>query len=121
INRLAEFWDEIVDTVRRSGRGTLASMLDHATPLAVSGSGAVTLAVDTEVHGDAIAQGAEFVLTALRARFTGVERLIVKAQQAAPMERLTEESVLARRVEQLRKRDAVLDAAIEALDLRLLP
>jgi DNA polymerase-3 subunit gamma/tau len=121
INRLAEFWDEIVDVVRRGGRGTLASMLDHATPQAVSGSGVITLAVDTDAHGDAITQGAEYVLAALRTRFTGVERLMVKAQQAAPMERLTEESILARRVAQLRKRDAVLDAAIEALDLRLLP
>jgi DNA polymerase-3 subunit gamma/tau len=121
INRLAEFWDEIVDAVRRAGRGTLASMLDHATPQAVSGSGTVTLAVDTDVHGDAIRQGADHVLAALRARFSGVERVVVSAQQAAPQERLTEENVLQRRVEQLRKRDAVLDAAIAALDLRLLP
>lgn len=121
INRLAEFWDEVVDVVRRSGRGTLASMLDHATPQAVSGNGTVTLAVDTEVHGDAITQAAEHVLAALRTRFSGVERIAVKAQQSAPMERLTEESVLQRRVAQLRKRDPVLDAAIDALDLRLLP
>lgn len=121
INRLAEFWDEIVDVVRRGGRGTLASMLDHATPHAVSGNGTVTLAVDTEVHGDAITQAAEHVLAAVRTRFTGVERIAVKAQQSAPMERLTEESVLQRRVAQLRKRDPVLDAAIDALDLRLLP
>ncbi|MHB1096342.1 MAG: DNA polymerase III subunit gamma/tau [Gemmatimonadaceae bacterium] len=122
INRLAEFWDEVVDVVRRGGRGTLASMLDHATPQAVSGNGTVTLAVDTDVHGDAITQAAEHVLNALRTRFTGVERIVVKApQQSAPMERLTEESVLQRRVAQLRKRDPVLDAAIDALDLRLLP
>ena len=121
INRLAEFWDEVVDVVRRGGRGTLASMLDHATPQAVSGNGTVTLAVDTDVHGDAITQAAEHVLAALRTRFTGVERIAVKAQQSAPMERLTEESVLQRRVAQLRKRDPVLDAAIDALDLRLLP
>jgi hypothetical protein len=121
INRLAEYWDEVVDVVRRGGRGTLASMLDHATPQAVSGSGTVTLAVDTDVHGDAITQAAEQVLAALRTRFTGVQRIVVKAQQAAPMERLTEESVLQRRVAQLRKRDPVLDAAIDALDLRLLP
>jgi DNA polymerase-3 subunit gamma/tau len=121
INRLAEYWDEIVDVVRRGGRGTLASMLDHATPQAVSGSGTVTLAVDTDVHGDAITQAAEQVLAALRTRFTGVERIVVKAQQAAPMERLTEASVLERRVAQLRKRDPVLDAAIDALDLRMIP
>jgi DNA polymerase-3 subunit gamma/tau len=121
INRLAEHWDEIVDVIRRGGRGTLAGMLDHATPLAVAGNGTVTLAVDTEAHGDAITQAADHVLTALRTRFRGVERLAVKAQQAAPMERLTEENVLQRRVAQLRKRDPILDAAISALDLRMIP
>lgn len=120
INRLAEHWDDIVDAVRRSGRGTLASMLDHATPLAVAGNGTVTLAVDTEAHGEALSQGAEFLLAALRTRFTGVERIVIKAQPAVPMERLTEESVRQRRVAQLRKRDPILDAAIEALDLRLM-
>jgi DNA polymerase-3 subunit gamma/tau len=121
INRLAEYWEDIVDVVRRSGRGTLASMLDHATPQAVAGNGTVTLAVDTETHGDAITQGAEYVLSAMRTRLSGISRLTVKAQQAAPMERLTEESVMQRRVEQLRKRDPILDAAIDALDLRLMP
>jgi hypothetical protein len=121
INRLAEYWEDIVDVVRRSGRGTLASMLDHATPQAVAGNGTVTLAVDTETHGDAITQGAEYVLNAMRTRLSGVSRLMVKAQHAAPMERLTEESVMQRRVEQLRKRDPILDAAIDALDLRLMP
>jgi len=120
INRLAEHWDDIVDAVRRSGRGTLASMLDHATPLAVAGNGTVTLAVDTEAHGEALSQGAEYLLAALRTRFTGVERIVIKAQPAVPMERLTEESVRERRVAQLRKRDPILDAAIEALDLRLM-
>jgi len=121
INRLAEYWDEVVDFIRRGGRGTLASMLDHATPHAVSGNGTITLAVDTEAHGEAITQGAAYVLAALRTRFSGVERIAVQAQASTPMERLTEESVLQRRVEQLRKRDPVLDAAIDALDLRLLP
>jgi DNA polymerase-3 subunit gamma/tau len=120
INRLAEHWDEVVDAVRRSGRGTLASMLDHATPQAVAGNGTVTLAVDTEAHGEALTQAHEHVVAALRTRFSGVERIAVKALQAAPMERLTEASVRERKVAQLRKRDPLLDAAIEALDLRLL-
>jgi len=120
INRLAEHWDDIVDAVRRAGRGTVASMLDRATPQAVAGNGTVTLAVDTEAHGDALTQAAEHVLSALRTRFTGVERVVIRAQQAAPMLRLTEESVREQRVEKLRKRDPMLDAAISALDLRLM-
>lgn len=122
INRLAEHWDDVVDAVRRTGRGTLASMLDHATPHAVSGTGAVTLAVDTVGHGETIEKGAEFILQALRTCFTGVERLVIKTEAStAPAARLTEEGVLAQRAEQLRKRDPVLGAAIDALDLRLLP
>jgi DNA polymerase-3 subunit gamma/tau len=120
INRLAEHWDEVVDAVRRSGRGTLASMLDHATPQAVAGNGTVTIAVDTEAHGEALTQGQEHVIAALRTRFTGIERVAIKAQPAAPMERLTEASVRERKVAQLRKRDPLLDAAIDTLDLRLL-
>jgi len=120
INRLAEHWEEIVDAVRRSGRGSLASMLDHATPQAVAGNGTVTLAVDSEAHGEALTQAQEHVVAALRTRFSGIERLAVKALHAAPMERLTEASVRERKVAQLRKRDPLLDAAIDALDLRLL-
>lgn len=120
INRLAEHWDDIVDAVRRTGRGTLASMLDHATPHAVAGNGTVTLAVDTDAHGEALTQASEHVVAALRTRFSGVERIAIKASSAAPRERLTEESVRDQRVAQLRKRDPLLDAAIDALDLRLM-
>ena len=121
INRLAEFWDEIVDAVRRAGRNSLASMLDHATPHAVSGNGTVTIAVDTALHGEAITKGADDVLAAICTRFSGVARITVLAQHTAPAERLTEETVLKQRVAQLRKRDTVLDAAVDALDLRLMP
>jgi len=120
INRLAEHWEEIVDAVRRSGRGTLASMLDHATPQAVAGNGTVTLAVDSEAHGEALTQAQEHVVAALRTRFSGVDRVVIKALKSAPMERLTDEGVRERKVAQLRKRDPLLDAAIDALDLRLL-
>jgi hypothetical protein len=44
---------------------------------------------------------------------------LAAGQSAAPR-RLTAEDVIANRVVMLRKRDPVLDAAIDALDLRLL-
>jgi hypothetical protein len=62
------------------------------------------------------------VVTALRSIFDGVERVAVKfvADPAAAPRRLTAENVLAERVERLRKRDPLLGAAIDALDLRLI-
>jgi DNA polymerase-3 subunit gamma/tau len=123
LNRLAEHWDDVVEAVRASGRGMVASALAEATPAAVTVSGLVTVSVGSDALADAIQNGAESILLALRGLFEGVEKLAVHGleggQSAAPR-RLTAEDVIANRVVMLRKRDPVLDAAIDALDLRLL-
>jgi len=123
LNRLAEHWDDVVEAVRASGRGMVASALAEATPAAVTVSGLVTVSVGSDALADAIQNGAESILLALRGLFDGVEKLAVHGleggQSAAPR-RLTAEDVIANRVVMLRKRDPVLDAAIDALDLRLL-
>ena len=57
----------------------------------------------------------------LRDWFPGVQRLVVRAAggAAAPPTRLTDEMVRAERLAALRRKDPVLDAAIDALDLDL--
>jgi DNA polymerase-3 subunit gamma/tau len=123
LNRLAEHWDDVVEAVRASGRGMVASALAESTPAAVTASGLVTVSVGSDALADAIQNGAESILAALRGLFDGVEKLAVRGvaegQSAAPR-RLTAEDVIANRVVMLRKRDPVLDAAIDALDLRLI-
>ena len=123
LNRLAEHWDEVVEQVRAGGRGMVASALNEATPSAVTAGGMVTIGVTSDALADAIQGGNEAILAALRAIFDGVEKVAVKAMtggQAAGRSRLTAENVIADRVATLRKRDPQLNAAIEALDLRLI-
>ena len=73
--------------------------------------------------GEAIQNASDAVVAALNSVFDGVQKVTVKlvadAQAGAPR-RLTAENVIADRVAMLRKRDPLLDAAIEALDLRLI-
>ncbi len=123
LNRLAEHWDDVVEHVRASGRGMVASALNEATPSAVTAGGLVTIGVTSDALADALQSGSESILAALRGIFDGVEKVAIKAMtdgQAAARPRLTAENVIADRVATLRKRDPLLNAAIDALDLRLI-
>ena len=123
LNRLAEHWDDVVEQVRASGRGIVASALNEATPSAVTAGGVVTIGVASDALAEALQSGSESVLAALRTIFDGVEKVAVKAVSdgsAAARPRLTAENVIADRVATLRKRDPLLNAAIDALDLRLI-
>ncbi len=123
LNRLAEHWDDVVEHVRASGRGMVASALNEATPSAVTAGGVVTIGVTSDALADALQSGNESILAALRGIFDGVEKVAVKAMTDGPSAgrpRLTAENVIADRVATLRKRDPQLNAAIDALDLRLI-
>ncbi|HEV8410665.1 MAG TPA: DNA polymerase III subunit gamma/tau [Gemmatimonadaceae bacterium] len=123
LNRVAEHWDDIAEHVRASGRGMVASALGEATPTAVNAGGVVTISVTSDALADALESGAEAILTALRSIFEGAEKVAVKAMTdgtGAARPRLTAENVIADRVATLRKRDPLLNAAIDALDLRLI-
>lgn len=124
INRLAEHWDGIVDSVNGEDRALmLSSTLAHATPSAVAANGTVTLTVSAEPHAEVIRSGEATILAALKRRFEGVERIAVKLElpdaERAPR-RLNESAVKADRMQTLRKQSPLLDAAVEALDLELL-
>ncbi|HEY2851086.1 MAG TPA: DNA polymerase III subunit gamma/tau [Gemmatimonadaceae bacterium] len=123
LNRLAEHWDDVAEQVRASGRGIVASALNEATPSAVTAGGVVTIGVASDALAEALLSGSDTILAALRTIFDGVEKVAVKAvaDGAAPARpRLTAENVIADRVATLRKRDPLLNAAIDALDLRLI-
>ena len=120
INRLSEHWDDVIESVRTSGRGLLASTLAEATPIAVNAGGAVLIGVSSEALAQALEMGADSIVQALGTVFDGATKLVVKLAGEAKTGRLTAEDVIANRVAMLRKRDPVLDAAIDALDLKLL-
>ena len=123
INRLAERWDDVVELVRAAGRGMVASALASAVPETVTAAGAVTVTVSSDALAEAIENGGETVLDALRRLFHDVDRVVVKRitdGTGEPPRRLTADLVAADRVASMRKRDPLLDAAIDALDLRLI-
>ena len=127
LNRLVERWGEVIDVVRGDGRGFLAAALEHALPSAITGRGDITLELDAagSIYQQPIADSATDVLSAIGTIFTGASRLRTLAPER-PVEsestprRLTEEGVRSERLSMLRKRDPVLDLAVEALDLELL-
>lgn len=103
---------------------TLASFLEFATPSAISAAGALTLRTDDAGSGEALENGKAALLSGVKSIFPAIDRInIVKpeaaASSAAPR-RVTEEEIRSQRMATLRKRDPVLGAAIDALDLELL-
>ena len=69
----------------------------------------------------ALEAGRDDVLAAVQLVHPGATRVVVRAPQGAgpPTERLTTENVRAERITALSRRDPVLGAAIDALDLDL--
>jgi hypothetical protein len=122
LNALVEQWDDVVERVRAANRLVLASALEHAMPVAVSVTGTVTLEVEDPAAGPMLESGGSEIVAALRAMFAGVERIVLTGseQSAGPPRRLTHETVRDEQVASMRKRDPVLGAAIDALDLELL-
>jgi len=122
VNKLTEQWDDVVGDLRRAGKPLLAAAMQHAAPHAVTSRGDVTIQLDedNEFHAQAFETGRNDLLGALRARFPSVERVQLKRDESAPAEprkRITDEMIKAERLSALRKRDPVLGAAIDALDL----
>src|SRR5687768_5406514 len=125
LNRLVERWDDVVAHARLAGRTMLATALEQALPSAVSARGEVTLQLDeaNDYIQRALDSGRKDLLAAVRALMPGVSGVTIRVPNpgsSAPRGRLTEETVRTERTAMLRKRDPVLGAAIDALDLELL-
>jgi DNA polymerase-3 subunit gamma/tau len=121
LNKVTGKWDALVERLRVA-KPMLASALEHASPVAVTSSGAVTIELDesNDIFAHAITTGRPEIVAALREWFVGVERIELRRDEdaaAAPPKRLTDEMVRSERIASLKKRDPVLRAAIDALDL----
>ena len=125
LNRIVERWDAVVDRLRADNHALVASLVEHAEPMAVAGSGVLTVKVDDATAEQALDNRKEAIVAALQAEFgTGITRVVIRTA-AAPTHsladrRVTTESVKADRLAKLRKRDPTLGQAIEELDLELL-
>jgi len=122
LNQLVARWDELVEKLA-SERPTLATALRHASPVAVNAQGDVSIQLDepNDFYEQALENGRADILGPLRAWFGGVQRLVVRRREgssgAAAPRRLTNEEVRLEQLAALRRKDAVLGAAIDALDL----
>jgi DNA polymerase-3 subunit gamma/tau len=121
MSKLTALWDQLVHRLRAT-KPMLATALSHATPGAVSAAGVVTIELDepNDIYTHAIHTGRAEILSGLREWFVGVERVDLRRDErtaSPPPKRLTDEMVRAERIASLRRRDPLLDAAIEALDL----
>jgi DNA polymerase-3 subunit gamma/tau len=123
LNQIVERWDDVVAVMRAAGKSVAATALEHAVPAVVNAHGDVTLALDeaNPIYAQALEAVKSELVAALRRWFPGVQRLAVRAPEGAssPPARLTDEMVRSERIAVLRRKDPVLDAAIDALDLDL--
>jgi len=115
-------WDDLVERFRAAQKAMLSSALSHSSPASVSASGLVMIALDepNDIYARALESGAAEILTQLRGWFPSLTRVDVRKPEVpagAEPKRLTHEMLRADRVASLRKRDPVLSAAIDALDL----
>jgi DNA polymerase-3 subunit gamma/tau len=125
VAKLTGRWDALVERLRENGKPMLATALGHAPPAAVTAAGVVTIELDepNDIYAHAITTSRAEIAAALREWFAGVERVELRRDDAAPPplppKRLTDEMVRAERIAALKKRDPVLGAAIDALDLEV--
>jgi DNA polymerase-3 subunit gamma/tau len=122
-HHVTERWDELVAAIRAAGKGVAATALEHASPVAVTAHGDVTIALDeaNPIYEQALESVKGELASLLRRWFGGVQRVIVRAAEGSvtPPPRLTDAMARTERLSALRRRDPVLGAAIDALDLDL--
>jgi DNA polymerase-3 subunit gamma/tau len=116
-------WEELATALRAAGRSVAATALEHASPVAVNARGEVTIGLDepNPIYEQALEAVKRELVPILQRWFAGVQRIVVRpaAGSAPPPTRLTDEMVRLERLTALRRRDPVLGAAIDALDLDL--
>jgi DNA polymerase-3 subunit gamma/tau len=124
LNKVVGKWDALVEKLRTSGKPMLATALEHSSVVAVSSAGVVTIELDepNDIYAHAISTARADIAATLRDWFAGAERVELRRDDgkvAPPPKRLTDEMIRAERIAALRKRDPILNAAIDALDLEV--
>src|SRR5215510_12743227 len=123
LNKLVGRWDALVERLRER-KPMLATALGHSSPVAVTAAGVVTIELDepNDIYAHAIGSARADIVAAIAEWFVNVERVELRRDETtpvAPPKRLTDEMVRAERIAALKKRDPLLSAAIDALDLEV--
>jgi DNA polymerase-3 subunit gamma/tau len=124
-DQLARRWPEVIEHLRASKRQLLASMLEHSEPVGITTAGVVSIRPTDEPTATALENGKAEVVASLREVFPAINGMVVArgepvSASAPTPRRLTERTVREEKIAALKKRDPVLGAAIEELDLDLM-
>ena len=119
-------WDDLVARVRSAGNLLLGAALEASAPQAITRSGDLRIRLDepNDFHAKAIEQSKGDILPILAEWFDGIREIRLHRDDAPKPpadrpKRVTDEMVKAERLNGLRRKDAILDAAIEVLDLEI--
>jgi len=122
INAVAGAWDDMIAGIRRE-RPFIASLLEQSLPVSTSANGVLLLQVEAPSVQEGLAAKTTETLAAMSGWLVGLQKVTVRlagdSVGAAPAPRMTVETVRSETLAALRKRDPVLGAAIDALDLDL--
>jgi DNA polymerase-3 subunit gamma/tau len=126
LNAIAGRWDELSERARASGKALLGAALHASVPHAITRNGDLTIRLDepNDFHARAIEQDAATLVAILADWFDGVARVLVyredtRESAGTKPQRVTDEMVKTERLNMLRRKDPVLDAAIDVLDLEI--
>ena len=112
----------MVAAVRRD-RPFVASLLEQALPVSTNANGVLVLQVEAPAVQEGLAAKMTETIAAMSGWLAGLQKLTVRLAgdsiAAGPAPRMTVETVRSETLAALRKRDPVLNAAIDALDLDL--
>jgi DNA polymerase-3 subunit gamma/tau len=119
-------WDDLVARVRSAGNLLLGAALEASSPQAITRTGDLRIRLDepNDFHEKAIEQSKGDILPILAEWFDGIREIRLHRDDAPKPaadkpKRVTDEMIRAERLNGLRRKDAVLDTAIEVLDLEI--
>jgi DNA polymerase-3 subunit gamma/tau len=122
LNAVAGIWDDMVAGIRRD-RPFIATLLEQSLPVSTNANGVLALQVEVPAVQEGLAAKMTETVASMTPWLAGLSKVSVRLAgdplAAGPASRMTVETVRSETLASLRKRDAVLGAAIEALDLDL--
>ena len=123
LNAVAGIWDDMVAGIRRD-RPFIATLLEQSLPVTTNANGVLVLQVEAPSVQEGLSARMTETVASMGSWIAGLQRLTVRVAgdslTSGPAPRMTAETVRSETLASLKKRDPVLGAAIDALDLDLL-
>jgi DNA polymerase-3 subunit gamma/tau len=123
LNAVAGIWDDMVSAIRRD-RPVVATLLEQSLPVSTTASGGLVLQVETPAVQEGLAAKMPEIVATMSTWLAGLQKVNVRlagdSVTSGRPPRMTVESIRSETLAALRKRDPVLNAAIDALDLDLI-